>query len=117
MGPNGLHREPLKGIDFVDSFNMNAHKMLMTNFDCSPVWFSDASLFTPGGELAADSSMLARVGTPAAAGSMADSVPDYRHWQIPFGRRFRALKLWFVLRSYGQNGIKASIREQVKIVK
>ena len=40
-------------------------------------------------------------------------VPDYRHWQIPLGRRFRSLKLWFVMRLYGVEGLQAHIREQV----
>ena len=41
-------------------------------------------------------------------------IPDYRHWHIPLGRRFRSLKLWFVMRLYGVEGLQAHIREQVR---
>lgn len=48
---------------------------------------------------------------------LAGLAPDYRHWQIPLGRRFRALKLWFVLRSYGVEGIQKHVRGQIALAK
>ena len=42
-------------------------------------------------------------------------IPDYRHWHIPLGRRFRSLKLWFVMRLYGVEGLQKHIRQQVKL--
>jgi len=42
-------------------------------------------------------------------------APDYRHWQIPLGRRFRALKLWFVLRLYGLENLQAHIRKHISL--
>ncbi|RUS79617.1 hypothetical protein EGW08_012617 [Elysia chlorotica] len=45
------------------------------------------------------------------------AIPDYRHWQVPFGRRFRSLKLWFVLRTYGVEGLQAEIRKDISLAK
>ncbi|MCJ1415755.1 hypothetical protein MMC32_002088 [Xylographa parallela] len=98
--------EPLtEHLGAFDSFNMNMHKWLLTNFDASCLYIkrrrnlTDALSITPS-YLRNDFS---------AAGL----VTDYRDWQIPFGRRFRALKIWFVLRTYGANGLRAHIRNHV----
>lgn len=45
--------------------------------------------------------------------SLTSQITDYRHWQIPLSRRFRALKIWFVMRTYGLNGFKAYIRNHI----
>jgi aromatic-L-amino-acid decarboxylase len=47
--------------------------------------------------------------------SDAGTVVDYRNWQIPLGRRFRSLKVWFVMRSYGLNGMKSHIRKGIRV--
>ena len=46
---------------------------------------------------------------------MQGEIPDYRHWHIPLGRRFRSLKMWFVMRLYGQNGLRAYIRNHIRL--
>ena len=91
----------------VDSFNVNMHKWLLTNFDASAFFVQqrrdliDTYSITP----------------PFLRNDFSDSglVIDYRDWQIPLGRRFRALKVWFVLRSYGAAGLRAHIRAGVAL--
>ncbi|KAM6968165.1 aromatic-L-amino-acid decarboxylase [Aplochiton taeniatus] len=56
-------------------------------------------------------------GTSGQGGGVIRLVTDYRHWQIPLGRRFRSLKLWFVFRMYGVSGLQAHIRKQVGLAK
>jgi glutamate/tyrosine decarboxylase-like PLP-dependent enzyme len=80
----------LPGLEYADSFNFDPHKMMLVNFDCAAMWFRDASLF--------DTAFNVQTEMLRHEHSGGGEVPDYRHWQIPFGRRFRALKLWFVLR-------------------
>jgi len=100
-------RGMLQGVERADSFSFNPHKWLLTNFDCSLFWTRDrASLIN------------ALSVTPAYlrnAASDAGAVVDYRDWQIPLGRRFRALKLWFVVRHYGVEGLRAHIRTGVRL--
>lgn len=88
-----------------DSFNMNMHKWLLTNFDASCLYVRTRAHLTSA--LSITSTILRN--------SYSDSglVTDYRDWQIPLGRRFRALKIWFVLRTYGVNGLKAHIRRHI----
>ncbi|KKY16071.1 putative aromatic-l-amino-acid decarboxylase [Diplodia seriata] len=88
-----------------DSFDMNMHKWLLTNFDASCLFVKKRSDLTTALSI-----------TPSyLRNSFSDSglVTDYRDWQIPLGRRFRSLKIWFVLRSYGAEGLKAHIRKHV----
>ena len=101
------HRGLLDGVDAVDSFNTNAHKWLFTNFDCSLMWFADRR------PLLAALSILPEYLRNEA--SEAGHVIDYRDWQIPLGRRFRALKLWFVLRHYGAEGLRHHVREHIRL--
>jgi aromatic-L-amino-acid decarboxylase len=88
-----------------DSFNFNLHKWLLVNFDCSAFFIKrrkdlmDTYSITP--------SYLRNEFTESGL------VTDYRDWQIPLGRRFRSLKIWFVLRTYGVNGLRAFIRKHV----
>lgn len=90
-----------------DSFNFNLHKWLLVNFDCSAFFVKrrrdlmDTYSITP--------SYLRNEFTESGL------VTDYRDWQIPLGRRFRSLKVWFVLRTYGVNGLRAFIRKHVKL--
>ncbi|KAI9167169.1 Tyrosine decarboxylase [Paramyrothecium foliicola] len=90
-----------------DSFNVNPHKWMLTTFDCSATWVRRRRHL-----MAALS-----VKPPFLRNEFSDSglVTDYRDWQIPLGRRFRSLKLWFVLRSYGLRGLRAHIRRGVAL--
>ncbi|KAJ2677327.1 hypothetical protein IWW42_000133 [Coemansia sp. RSA 1085] len=97
------------GIERADSFNFNPHKWMLTNFDCSALWVADAKYLV-------QSLSIHREYLPRVKGST-EFVKDYRDWQLPLGRRFRALKLWFVMRMYGASGIRAHIREHVKQAK
>ncbi len=89
------------------SFDMNMHKWLLTNFDAS-------CLFVRKRRDLIDSLSI----MPSYLRneySESGLVTDYRDWQIPLGRRFRSLKIWFVLRTYGVNGLQAHIRNTVKL--
>lgn len=100
-------REPLDGVEHADSFNFNPHKWLLTNFDCSALWTRDRASMTEA--LSVTPEYLRNKASDEGA------VIDYRDWQIPLGRRFRAIKLWFVLRSFGAEGLRAHIRKHVKL--
>ena len=90
------------GLERVDSWCFDPHKWLLTNFDCDVLYVADRSAAHPLAERAA------RV--PAQPASESGAVIDYRDWHIPLGRRFRALKLWFVLRHYGAEGLRITSR-------
>lgn len=93
------------GVEFADSYCFDPHKWLLTGFDCDAFWVADRA------ELIQALSVLPEYLRNAATESGA--VIDYRDWQVPLGRRFRALKLWFVLRWYGVAGLRAHIRSGV----
>lgn len=96
-------RTKIDGIEFVDSFVFNPHKWLFTNFDCSVFYMRDPSHLVSALSL-----------TPTYLESRTkDQTPEYRDWSIALGRRFRALKLWFVLRSYGAEGLREKIRNHI----
>ena len=99
------HRHLLKGIKRFDSFVFNPHKWLMTNFDCSAHFVKDPEALVRTLSIN-PAYLLSREG---------NEVIDYRDWSIPLGRRFRALKLWFVIRSYGVDGLKRIIRNHIKM--
>lgn len=101
------YRHLMKGIETADSFNFNPHKWMLVNFDCSAMWLKDPTWVVNAFNV--DPLYLKH--------DMQGSAPDYRHWQIPLGRRFRALKLWFVLRLYGIENIQAHIRRQIGYAK
>jgi len=101
------HRWQIKGIEGADSFAFNPHKWLLTNFDCGCFWTADAAALTRA--LSVTPEYLRN------AASDSGDVIDYRDWQIPLGRRFRALKLWFVMRHYGIDGLQAHIRRHVAL--
>ncbi len=90
------------GLEFADSYCFDPHKWLLTGFDCDAFWVADRA------ELVQALTVLPEYLRNAASDSGA--VLDYRDWQVPLGRRFRALKLWFVLRWYGAEGLRAHIR-------
>ncbi len=96
-------REKLKGLEYVDSFVFNPHKWLFTNFDCSAFFMRDPACLARALSL-----------TPTYLESVADDqTPEYRDWSVALGRRFRALKLWFVLRSYGAEGLRTMVRNHI----
>lgn len=101
------HRWMLEGVERADSFNFNPHKWMLTNFDCSAFWTSDRAALLDA--LSITPEYLRNRASDAGA------VKDYRDWQIPLGRRFRALKLWFVMRHYGVEGLRAHIRAGVRL--
>lgn len=101
------HRAMIEGVELADSFNFNPHKWLLTSFDCSLFWIRRRS------DLLSAMAILPEYLRNAATEE--GSVIDYRDWHIPLGRRFRALKLWFVLRHYGLEGLRAFIREHVRL--
>ncbi|KAF2197972.1 dopa decarboxylase-like protein [Delitschia confertaspora ATCC 74209] len=101
--PEYQHLTPV--LEHFDSFNFNMHKWLFTNFDCSCFFIKKRK------DLIETYSI-----TPSyLRNTFSDSglVTDYRDWQIPLGRRFRSLKVWFVLRSYGVKGLQALIRKHI----
>lgn len=97
----------LAGADFVDSFEFNPHKWLLVNHDCSAFFIRDSSLLVNAFNV--DPLILKH--------NAQGKVPDYRHWQIALSRRFRSLKIWFVLRMYGVSGLQAYIRQHVALAK
>src|SRR5262245_5885992 len=93
----------LDGIEHVDSFVFNPHKWMLTNFDCSAHYVRDPDALVRTLEI-----------LPAFLKTRERGhVIDYRDWSVPLGRRFRALKLWFVIRSYGVEGIRELIRHHL----
>uniref|UniRef100_A0A8C7EU21 Aromatic-L-amino-acid decarboxylase n=1 Tax=Neovison vison TaxID=452646 RepID=A0A8C7EU21_NEOVI len=102
-------RHLLNGVEFADSFNFNPHKWLLVNFDCSAMWVKKRTDLI--GAFKLDPLYLKH--------SHQDSglITDYRHWQLPLGRRFRSLKMWFVFRMYGVKGLQAYIRKHVQLAR
>lgn len=109
-----------------DSFCMNMHKWLLTNFDARLVSSYASSCLLSSMLISLSNSCMfvkKRIQLTSALSvtaaylrnsySESGLVTDYRDWQIPLGRRFRALKIWFVLRTYGTNGLKAHIRQNI----
>lgn len=95
------------GLEFADSYCFNPHKWMFTNFDCDCFFVADRQI------LIKTFSILPEYLRNQASESGA--VFDYRDWQIPLGRRFRALKLWFVIRYYGVEGLQYHVRRHVAL--
>ena len=95
------------GMEFADSYCFNPHKWMLTNFDCDCFYVADRK------HLIQTLSVLPEYLRNQATESGA--VIDYRDWQVPLGRRFRSLKLWFVIRHYGIEGLQQHIREHVRL--
>ncbi len=95
------------GLELADSYCFNPHKWMFTNFDCDCFYVADR------GALIRTLSVLPEYLRNQATESGA--VIDYRDWQIPLGRRFRALKLWFVIRHYGVQGLRYHVRRHVEL--
>jgi aromatic-L-amino-acid decarboxylase len=97
----------LDGREYIDSFVFNPHKWMFTNFDCSAFFTRDAASLIKTFEILPEYLKTRTRGM----------VNDYRDWGVPLGRRFRALKLWCVIRSYGVTGIQEKIRLHINIAK
>lgn len=93
----------IDGRENIDSFLFNPHKWMFTNFDCTAFFTRDADSLIRTFEILPE---YLRTRTRG-------QVNDYRDWGIPLGRRFRALKLWSVIRSYGVNGLREKIRAHI----
>ncbi|EFO20782.2 TDC-1 protein [Loa loa] len=100
-------RPLMEGIEYAMSFNTNPNKFMLINFDCSTMWVKDRYKLTQA--LVVDPLYLQH--------SWTDKAIDYRHWSIPLSRRFRSLKLWFVIRVYGVNGLQNYIRRHCRLAK
>jgi aromatic-L-amino-acid decarboxylase len=97
------------GVEFADSYCFNPHKWMFTNFDCDCFWVADRR------SLIQTLSILPEYLRNKATESGA--VFDYRDWHIQLGRRFRSLKLWFVIRHYGIEGLQHHIRQHVALAR
>jgi aromatic-L-amino-acid decarboxylase len=97
------------GLEMADSYCFNPHKWMFTNFDCDAFYVADREAL-----VSALSILPEYLRNPATESG---AVIDYRDWQIPLGRRFRALKLWFVIRHYGVEGLRHHVREHVTLAR
>lgn len=101
-------RHVINGVESVDSFSMNAHKWLLTNNDCCAMWVKKPS------------ELIAALGTEQEyilkdSASEGHDIVDYKDWTMTLTRRFRALKMWLVLRCYGIDGLREHIRSHVRM--
>jgi len=99
----GIHQ----GLELADSYCFKPHKWMFTNFDCDCFYVADRAALIQ--TLSILPEYLRNVATESGA------VIDYRDWQVPLGRRFRALKLWFVIRYYGVEGLQFHVRQHVAL--
>jgi aromatic-L-amino-acid decarboxylase len=95
----------LDGKEYVDSFVFNPHKWMFTNFDCTAYFVKDAGALIKTFEILPEYLKTRTRG----------KVNDYRDWGVPLGRRFRALKLWSVIRTYGVEGLRDKVRNHINI--
>ncbi len=95
----------IQGIEQANSFVFNPHKWMFTNFDCSVYLVKDAGLLIKTFDILPEYLKTKTRGV----------VNDYRDWGVPLGRRFRALKLWFVIRSFGLEGIREKLRAHIRM--
>src|SRR5712671_4442625 len=95
------------GLESADSYCFNPHKWMFTNFDCDAFYVADRAALIRALSILPE--YLRNQATESGA------VFDYRDWQVPLGRRFRALKLWFVIRHYGVEGLRYHIRRHVEL--
>ena len=94
----------IEGIEYVDTFTMNPHKWMFTNFDCSAYFIKDPEALVRTFEI-----------LPEYLKTKAKGVNNYRDWGLQLGRRFRALKLWWVIRHHGVEGLQNRIRNHIKM--
>lgn len=96
-----------EGSNGADSFVFNPHKWMFTNFDCTAYFVKDPAALVNTFSITPDYLKT----------SVDNEVKNYRDWGIPLGRRFRALKLWFVIRELGVKGIQEKIRKHISLGK
>lgn len=101
------HRGLHAGLEHADSYCANPHKWMFTNFDCDCFYVADRAALVRALTILPE--YLRNAATESGA------VIDYRDWQIPLGRRFRALKLWFVIRHYGVEGLQHHLRRHIAL--
>jgi aromatic-L-amino-acid decarboxylase len=97
----------INGIEHADSIVFNPHKWLFTNFDCSAYFVKDSEALINTFKLVPE----------YLKSQIPEHVNDYSNWGIQLGRRFRALKLWFVIRSFGVKGLRNKLRKQLAIAR
>jgi aromatic-L-amino-acid decarboxylase len=95
----------LDGREYIDSFVFNPHKWMFTNFDCTAFFIKDPAALIKTFEILPEYLKTRTRG----------EVNDYRDWGVPLGRRFRALKLWSVIRTYGVEGLRNAVRNHISI--
>ncbi|KAG2449038.1 hypothetical protein HYH02_005790 [Chlamydomonas schloesseri] len=98
------HRHHFAGLGAVDSYSFNPHKWLLTNFDCCCMWVADSGPLKEALSL-----------TPVFLRAAAGNSLDYKDWQIPLGRKFRSLKLYFLLRMYGAEKLRSYLRHHIAL--
>ena len=101
------YRHLHSGVELADSYCFNPHKWMFTNFDCDCFFVADREVLIK--TLSVLPEYLRNKATESGA------VIDYRDWHVPLGRRFRALKLWFVIRHYGVEGLRHHVRRHVEL--
>ena len=102
-------RHCIDGVEEVNSFSLNAHKWFLTNLTCCCLWVKD--------HIALTKSLTVNPQFLRNKASESKRVIDYKDWQIPLSRKFNALKLWLVLRSYGVENIRNFLRNHVQMAK
>lgn len=102
-------RPLINGIELADSFLFNPHKWMFTNFDCDCFYVADRAALIK--TLSILPEYLKNKATESGA------VIDYRDWHVQLGRKFRALKLWFVIRHYGLKGLQHHIRKHIELAR
>lgn len=101
------YRHYLQGVEHADSYLFNPHKWLFTHFDCSVFYVRDVRHLT--NTFSANPEYL--------RASFTDNIRNYKDWGLPLGRRFRSLKLWLVMRWYGQKGLQAKIEKHMSLAR
>jgi aromatic-L-amino-acid decarboxylase len=101
-------RALFSGVEGADSFSFNPHKSMLVAFDCSCFFVRQRKYLLQALSLTNDGAYLRNVHSDSGA------VVDLKDWQLPFGRRFRSIKLWFTLRSYGAVGVRRHLRSAIE---
>ncbi|XP_070618876.1 histidine decarboxylase [Erythrolamprus reginae] len=101
------YRFLLKGIEYADSFAFNPSKWMMVHFDCTAFWVKDKYKLQ----------QTFSVNPVYLRHPNSGSATDFMHWQIPLSRRFRSLKLWFVIRSFGVKKLQEHVRHGAEMAK
>ena len=98
------YRWMIEGIEYADTFVFNPHKWMFTNFDCSAYFIKDPEALVRTFEI-----------LPEYLKTQAEGVKNFRDWGLQLGRRFRALKLWFVIRNFGVEGLRTKIKFHIDL--